>query len=263
MQQGNKKRSNAFNRLPSCYYSLKRYWLSEFYPRVCRIIRKYCHNRLDPFNLCPSTIIFWYFIPPYRAIGISILDLQRITVLGRQQVEPNGTIFLLFRISELKPPIPLTLLIMFASLGLVLTDGANKIVQAVRSEYENIIPTDESVTPSLNPFNLTPRMSIYFPIIDDHTSIGFLTIDLRHVEISIKQSLEPNGNIKSLIRFIDLYEPFPLQIGIMFLTVGLFLCGIIYSFILSQNQELLDELRADYNRKVSAGGVCPLRGEIP
>lgn len=79
----------------------------------------------------------------------------------------------------------MTLLIMFASLGLVLTDGANKVVQAVRSEYENIVPRDESVTPSFNPFHLTPRMSIYFPILDDHASIGFLTIDLRHVEISI------------------------------------------------------------------------------
>ncbi|WP_242831364.1 hypothetical protein [Desulfitobacterium dehalogenans] len=149
----------------------------------------------------------------------------------------------MFKILELNSPIPLTLLIMFASLGLVLTDGANKIVQAVRSEYENIVPTDESVTPSLNPFNLTPRMSIYFPIIDDHTSIGFLTIDLRHIEFSIKQSLEPNENIKSLIRFIDIYAPFPLQLGIMFLSVGLFLCGIIFKFILSLNQELLDEIR--------------------
>lgn len=243
MQQGNKKTSKSFNRLPSCYYSLKRYWLSEFYPRLCRMIRKYSHNRLDPFNLCPHTIIFWYFIPPYRAIGISIFGLQKVAVFGRQQIEPNQTIYLMFKILELKPPIPLTLLIMFASLGLVLTDGANKIVQAVRSEYENIVPTDESVTPSLNPFSLTPRMSIYFPVLDDLTSIGFLTIDLRHLEISIKQSLEPNNNIRSLIRFIDIYTPFPLQIGIMLLSVGLFLCGIIFRFILSLNQELLDEIK--------------------
>ncbi|HHY28256.1 MAG TPA: hypothetical protein GX523_16240 [Desulfitobacterium dehalogenans] len=233
----------SVNRFPNCYYFPKRYWQSEFHSRLCRITRKYFHNRLDPLNLCPRTILFWFFIPPYRAIGISILDLQRIAVYGRQQIEPNQTIYLMFKILELNSPIPLTLLIMFASLGLVLTDGANKIVQAVRSEYENIVPTDESVTPSLNPFNLTPRMSIYFPIIDDHTSIGFLTIDLRHIEFSIKQSLEPNENIKSLIRFIDIYAPFPLQIGIMFLSVGLFLCGIIFKFILSLNQELLDEIR--------------------
>lgn len=238
-----KKTNKSADRLPSCYYFLKRYWLSELHPRLYRIIRKYSNNRLDPFNLCPRTLLFWYFIPPYRAIGISILGLQEIAVYVRQQIEPNQTIYLMFRILELRPPIPLTLLIMFASLGLVLTDGANKVVQAVRSEYENIVPRDESVTPSFNPFHLTPRMSIYFPILDDHTSIGFLTIDLRHVEISIKQSLEPNENIKSLIRFIDIYAPFPLQIGIMLLSVGLFLCGIIFRFILNLDQELLDEIR--------------------
>jgi hypothetical protein len=248
MQQGKNKPYQFVNRLPSCYYLLKRNWLSEFYPSLCRKIRKYSNNPLDPFNLCPRTILFWYFIPPYRAIGISILGLQEIAVYGRQQIEPNETIYLMFKILELKPPIPLTLLIMFASLGLVITDGANKIVQAVRSEYENIVPKDEPVAPSFNPFNLTPRMSIYFPILDDHTSIGFLTIDLRHVEISIKQSLEPNDNIKSLIRFIDLYSPFPLQIGIMLLSVSLFLCGIIFRFSLSLNRELLDEIKHSLNR---------------
>lgn len=243
MQQGNNIPYRTFQRLPSCYYYLKQYWMNEFYPRLIHKMRKYSSNRLDPFNLCPRAMLFWYFIPPYRAIGISIIDLQRIAIYWRQQVEPNQTLFLMFKLLEFKSPIPLTLLVMFASLGLVITDGANKVVRAVRSEYENVVQEDESVIPSLDPFHLTPRMSIYYPILDDHTSIGFLTIDLRHAEISIKQSLEPNENIKSLIRFVDVYSPFPIQLGIMFLSVGLFLAGIIYKFILNLNSELIDDAK--------------------
>ena len=243
MQQGGKKPSQFLNRLPNCYYTLKQYWISGLYPIISNKVQKCSNNRLDPFRLCPRSILFWYFIPPYRAIGISIRGLQEIAIYGRQQIEPNQTIYLMFKILDLKPPFPLTLLIMFSSLGLVISDGANKVIQAIRSEYENVLPKDESVTPSLNPFNLTPRMSIFFPIIDDHTSIGFLTIDLRHLEFSIEQSLEPNDNVKSLIRFIDLYNPFPLQVGIMFLAVGLFLCGIIYKFSLSLNKEFFNEIR--------------------
>lgn len=82
----------------------------------------------------------------------------------------------------------------------------------------------------LDPFNLTPRMSIYYPVYDDHTSLGFLTIDFRHVEISVKQSLEPSETILSLIRFLDVYAPFPLQVAVMLLSIGLFITGEIYKF---------------------------------
>ncbi|OCZ49860.1 hypothetical protein [Dehalobacter sp. TeCB1] len=242
MQQ-KKRPENLRYVLPNCYYCLKRYWLGQIYPMFCNKIRKYSKNRLDPFNLCPNTLIVWFFIPPYRAIGIAFHGLQDISVFIRQQMEPNQTIFLMFKILELRPPFPLTLLTIFVSLGLVFTDGANKIVRAVRSEYENIKPRDETVMPYPDPFSLTPRMSIYYPVLDDRTSIGFLTIDFRHFELSIKQALEPNNNIRSLIRFVDIYSPFPLQLGFMLVSIGLFLCGIIYRFCQSQKQELLEEIK--------------------
>jgi hypothetical protein len=136
-------------------------------------------KRLDTFNLCPPSIIFWYPIPPYTAVGISVQSLNLIAVYWRQQIEPNETIFLGFKIIELRPPVPLTVL------------------------------------------------TVFFSIYDNHTALGFLDIDFKIVQFSIKQSLEPNENIVSLIRFLDIVPPFPLQVATMFLALGLFFNGII------------------------------------
>jgi len=175
-------------------------------------------------------------IPPYNAIGITILALDQVVVYWRQQIEPNETVFVSFKILEFNTPFPLTLLVMFAALGLVITDASNNIIEATRSEYKGCleksltVEQNQTFVKSFDPFKLTPRMSIYFPVLDNHTTIGFLTIDFQHVELSIKQSLEPNETIVSLFRFLDLSAPFPLQVAVMILSVGLFMTGKIYQF---------------------------------
>lgn len=217
--------------------------------------RKWFASKFNPFKLCPDTVIFWFFVRPYRAIGLAMRDLQNVQIFWRQQMEPNETIYLQFKVLEIKTPYSLNLLAAFASLALVIVDAAYRVFEVFEEQkdqkqriqdlessnlsYEPIdleeIITHEvindhsrSQNSQLNPFNLTPRMSIYFPVYDHHTSIGFLTIDFRHVELSIKQSLEPNDNIVSLIRFLDLFSPFPLQIAVMVLSFGLFMNGAIY-----------------------------------
>ena len=195
------------------------YRIKPFYAKIV----KYFKNRLDPLHLCPNSIVFWFFIPPYTAIGVTVYSLNEISVYLRQQVEPNETVYLLFRILDLRPPKPLTLLTLFFSIGLVITDAFYRVIEVLDTNHE----FSQGHVNWLNPFNLTTRMSVFFPVYDNHTSIGFLTIDFRHVEISVKQSLEPNDNILSLIRFLDLYSVFPLQVATMFLSIGLFLTGLI------------------------------------
>jgi hypothetical protein len=182
-------------------------------------------QKLNPFNLCPQSTVFWFHVPPYRAIGIGILGLKEIAIYIRQQVEPNETMFLMFKIIDFRCPAPLTLMTLFSSLALVIIDGALRLIETIRSQYEND-PNEAEIL--FYSFNLTPRMSIFFPVYDNHTAIGFLTIDFRHLLFSVKQSIEPNGNISSIIRFLDLYAPFPLQIGVMSLAMGLFINGLIY-----------------------------------
>ena len=195
------------------------YRIKPFYAKIV----KYFKNRLDPLHLCPDSITFWFFIPPYTAIGISVLGLNKISIYLRQQVEPNETIYLFFKMFDLRPPIPLTILTLFISIGFVITDAFYRVIEVFDENNELI---REHIR-WLNPFNLTSRMSVFFPVYDNHTSIGFLTIDFRHIEISLRQSLEPNDNIYSLIRFLDIYSVFPLQVASMFLAIGLFLTGII------------------------------------
>jgi len=138
---------------------------------------------------------------------------------------------------------------MFAAFSLVIADSSYRIIEATRVIYEDKLkkiedvnseqeiqetvsePKNQTLVKSLDPFMLTPRMSIYFPVYENHTSIGFHAIDFQHVEFSMKQSLEPNETITSRIRFLDLYTPFPLQVAVMLLSVGLFLTGKIYEFV--------------------------------
>lgn len=230
---------------PILFQSLfdKRRGIKKLYPLMLKQTRKQFTHKLNPFNLCPRSIFFWFLIPPYSGIGISILGLNQVVVSWRQQIEPNETVFIAFKILELKTPFPLTILVMFAALGLVITDSSYRIIESIRTNYEEQLRKIEDSTEgfsgsvinqisdkSLDPFMLTPRMSIYFPIKDNHTSIGFLTIDFRHVELSLKQSLEPNETVISLIRFLDLYTPFPLQVTALLLAVGLFITGKIYEY---------------------------------
>ncbi|MGC7871958.1 hypothetical protein ACPUYX_10570 [Desulfosporosinus sp. SYSU MS00001] len=237
--------------------------------------RKWFAGKLNPFRLCTDTVMFWFFVRPYCAIGLAIRDLRIVQIFWRQQMEPNETIYLLFKIIEMRLPYSLTLLTTYASLAFVIIDAAFRVFEVIGGQngqrqrkmdmaasnlsYEPIelekVIREELATESrcsqrgqLNPFSLTPRMSIYFPVYDHHTSIGFLTIDFRHVELSIKQSLEPNDNVVSLIRFLDLYTPFPLQIAVMILSFGLFLNGAIYKFEQAKCEQLIRDNQNQFNQ---------------
>jgi hypothetical protein len=226
----------------------------KYYSLLLRQGQKWFASKSNPFRLCPDTVVFWFFVRPYCAIGLAIRDLQNVQIFWRQQMEPNETIYLLFKVIEIRTPYSLTLLATYASFALVIIDAAHRVFEVIGgqneqkqtimdmdtnnlsyepNELEEIIKQEvinehsSSWSSQLDPFSLTPRMSIYFPVYDHHTSIGFLNIDFRHVELSIKQSLEPNDNIVSLIRFLDLYSPFPLQVAVMILAFGLFLNGAI------------------------------------
>ncbi|WP_242966891.1 hypothetical protein [Desulfosporosinus sp. FKA] len=131
-----------------------------------------------------------------------------------------------FMMIELKPPYSMTLLATYASLALVIIDAANRVFEVfagqnnqkqmitdIDSSNLSLEPTElkeiikqevvkehsYSRSSRLEPFSLTPRMSIYYPVYDHHTSVGFLTIDFRHVELSVKQSLSPTGCFERIV----------------------------------------------------------------
>ena len=239
------KKPRLLFRFPQWYDFLQRYWLPEFYPILSEAVRKSKIKQFDPFSLCPKTIMFWFLIPPYRAIGISIEGLQEISIYGRQQIEPNELIYVLFRILHFKTPIPLTLLTLFTSLGYAMIGAGNKLIQALRSKYETIVPSDESVTPSLDLFSMYPRLSIYYPVINGSLSLGFLAIDEQHAMVSVKQSLEPNKNIFSIVRFLDFYGPYTIMNLIVMLSIALFFCGIIAKYNQKLRQDIINEIIND------------------
>lgn len=242
----------------------------RFRPLIQEQMRKWHLNKLNPFNLCPSSLAYWLLIPPFGAIGISILGLKGVAVSWRQQIEPNETIYLMFKIQELELPMPLTMLIAFSLLGLSIADSVNTLLQTVREEVviemdkvdgaidrlsSSVVDLNEKVKEAIteeehqalvkriDTFRLAPKLSIFFPAYDNHTSIGFLTIDFAHTVFSIKQSLEPNECIQSIIRFMDFHSPFPLQVGVIALSVGLFFTGNIYKYGQSNREEVLSEIK--------------------
>lgn len=209
----------------------------NFYPLIWENTRKWFSKRLNPFNLCPNSLTYWFIVPPYTAIGIVISDLNTISIIWRQQIDPNETSYLTFKVLEIRPPFPLTLLILFSAFGITIADAAYRVLEAVQTEqtYEfkrveesldglsnSNIDLKEAIEQTiteekkrtllnlLDPFRLTPRLSVFFPI-NQYTSMGFLTIDFRHIEYSVAQSMDPNGNIECIFRFLDIYSPFPLQ----------------------------------------------------
>lgn len=260
-----------------CWYQRspeqQRFIYEKYYPLILQNVRKWYTRKLNPFNLCPRTIMIWLLIRPYNAIGINLIGLRKIAIFWRQQMEPNETIFLLFRVIDLHIPFPLMLLITFGSLGLVITDGANRLLKAAQMQFEETITkirkdvdgladtldelqesldnlininTEEDHKKTINrldPFNLTTRMSVYLPIYNYQTTLGILLMDFRHLEISIKQSLEPNETLFSLIRFIDVYSPFPLPIMVMLLLVGLFFVGKIQDLNHAEREEIISKVK--------------------
>lgn len=242
----------------------------KYYPLILQYVRKWYAQNLNPFKLCPRTIMIWLLIRPYNAIGISLFSLNEIAIYWRQQMEPNETVFLLLKIMDLHVPFPLMLLITFGTIGLVVTDGANRLVTAAQTQFAESLASLKEKLDSLgdapedpraymettmadeerkqaqnwlDPFNLTPRMSVYFPIYNYHTTLGILLMDFRHLEISLKQSLEPNETLVSLIRVIDVYSPFPLPIMVMLLSIGLFMMGKIHDANRTLREEILNEVK--------------------
>lgn len=227
--------SRFFFRPPILLHSFfKERWPGDSSPHIPTQIKQLWSDSINPFNLCPRSLVFWFLILPYSAVGVAVLSLHHVVFYWRQQLEPNETIYVMHKISELRVPFPLTLFTLFSALGLVLTGSTYTIYETLRNLSAADSTNSTKSSSFINPFNLTPRMSIYFPIYENHTTMGFLDIDFRHAEISIKQSLEPNDGVLSLIRFLDLYAPFPIMTGLMILSVGLFITGIIYE----NNQEL-------------------------
>lgn len=208
--------------------------LHNYPPLILTQIKRFV-SQINPFKLCPFSIYFWFLIEPYNAIGVSIMSLKEVRLFWRQQMEPNETVYLMFNLLSLRLPFPLTMLVLFSASGLVILDGINKLFQSSESNPSN----EPERTKELSPTNLLPKMSIYFPVINGFTSIGFLTIDFRHIEMSVKQVLEPNETIFSLIRFIDLYSPYPMQLAVMVLAMGLFLTGHISNLIQEKVSNIL------------------------
>lgn len=247
----------------------------KFNPGMLDRMRKWFAAKLNPFNLCPGSVTFWFIVPPYSAIGLMVTDLRNINVYWRQQIEPNETTYLMNQIFSFRLPLALTLLVLFASFGLTITDAAYRLIQAVRTEYENenkkiretidglasslakqqeeikkieTASQQQALAQALDPFRLTPRMSVFFSVYDTHTLLGFLTIDFGHIEFSLAQALEPNDTIYSIFRFLDLYSPFPLQIASMILSFGLFILGSVYKYGLAAREEVIDEVNRAFKR---------------
>ena len=234
------------------------HYIPQFPSYLNSPINQYWVNKkFNPFNLCPSSITFWFPITKFVFIGMTVSSFQRIIITIRQQIEPNRTIFINIRIVQLKIPFPLTLLTMFSSLGLWVNGAVNKLLEnattqlmneqeerlnnleeKIQSLFTDIAPELSLLTPdvqekareTLNPFNLSPSMTVTFPIYKTHTSLNVSFMDFQRIAISNRQFLEPQDIIYTLIRFIELKVPFPLTILAVFLSIGLFINGSINEF---------------------------------
>ncbi len=248
----------------------RRHVYDKYYPLILKHVRKWYAGKLNPFNLTPRTIMIWLLIRPNNAIGVSLIGLQKIAIYWRQQLEPNETVFLLIKLIDLRVPFPLMLLIAFGSIGLIVTDGANRLVKAAQTQFEEVInniqakldglsdtPADllqsianmaaseerQQAVKLFDPFNLTTRMSVYLPIYNYQTTLGILLMDFRRLEFSIKQALEPNETFLSIIRIFDICAPFPLPIMVILLSVGLFFVGKIQDLIQAAREDIINDVK--------------------
>jgi len=262
--------------LQSCFNSpINQYWVNgKFKGILTEQQRIMIAKNLNPFNICPSSVTFWFPITKFVSLGVTVSSLQRIIITIRQQIEPHRTIFLSFRILQLKIPFPLTLLTMFSSLGLWVNGAVNKLLEnattqllneqeerlnyleeKIQSLFPDIAPEpftlppapdvqeQEKVWETLNPFNLSPSMTLNFPIYKTHTSLNLSFMDLQRIAISNRQFLEPQDIIYTLIRFIELRTPFPLTILALFLSLGLFINGSINEFEQGTRNGIMNEVK--------------------
>ena len=258
-------------------------WVKEKFNRILgEQQRKFIANNLNPFNMCPISMTFWFPITQNTKVGVPVSNLERIGITIRQRLLPNDLIHLAIRIIRLRIPFPLTLLIMFSSLGLWINGAVNKLIdnattQLINEQEELLInleekiellypeivtdpsqlPTDvlekvrkalaeennSRIRQALNPFNLCPVMTFYFPIYKTHTAIGIGFMDFQRLSISIRQFMEPQDVIYTTIRFIELKVPFPLSIFALFLTLGLFLNGGVNEFGQGTRDEIMNEVK--------------------
>lgn len=170
---------------PSCFNSpINQCWDNEKLKGILtEQQRKFIVKNLNPFNICPRSVTFWFPITKFVSVGVTVSSLQRIIINIRQQIEPNRTIFLSIRIIQLNIPFPLTLLTMFSSFGLWANGAVNNLLEnattqlmneqeerlnnleeKIQSLFQDIAPepsllpleVQEIAREFLNPFNLSP-----------------------------------------------------------------------------------------------------------
>jgi len=259
-------------------------WVQEKFNRILsEQQRKFIAKNLNPFNSCPGSVTFWFPIIQYVYIGVTVSSFKKILIVIRQQIEPNEIISLNMTILRFQLPYPLTLLMIFSSLGLWVNGAVNKIIENAITQLMNdqekhlsnleeridslcqdiplddpsLLPPDvqekavealaeennRRIRQALNPFNLNPRMTVSLPIFGAHTRINLGFTDFQRIAISIKQFLEPQDVIYTLIRFIELKVPFPLTILALFLSIGLFINGSVNEFEQGTRNGIMNEVK--------------------
>lgn len=256
---------------PSYFNSpINQYWVNEKFKGIlAEQQRKFIVKNLNPFNICPSSVTFWFPITKFVFVGVTVSSFKKILIVVRQPIEPNETISLIITILQLQLPYPLTLLTMFSSLGLWVNGAVNNLLEnattqlmneqeeslnnleeKIESLFPDITPDPSLLLPevqqktweALNPFNLNPRLTVTFPIFGTHTRINLGFMDFQRVAISIKQFLEPQDVIYTLIRSIELKVPFPLSILALFLSIGLFINGSVNEFEQGTRNGIMNEV---------------------
>lgn len=261
----------------------------KYYKILAEQRRKFIAKILNPFNLSPNSVNFWFAITQYTSIGVIPQNLERISIALRQQIEPNDTTHIRIHILQLNLPFPLTLLTIFLALGLFMNGAINQLIdnsttQIMNQQEERLsnleeeldslsseVPKDPTQIPpevqnkilesiaqekkrqilqAINPFKLCPRVTLYFPVLEKHVAIGVNFMDLQQMSISIRQSLEPSDIITSSIRIIELKVPFTLAILSLFLSVGLFLNGSVNEFEGQTREGIVNRVKQIYEKHV-------------
>lgn len=235
--------------------------------------RKFYAKILNPFNLYPLSVTFWFPVIPSLAIGVSVTSLREVDIYIRQAMDPTfANIFSAFIILEFHVPFSLALLTLASCLGLYFTGKINKLLETLKNQLipeqeerfqaseeeldlegkrlETIAEEkDKSIIEALNPFKLAPAsMSIFFPVFLDHTAIGIVFHDLDYLGISVLQAIEPNDKIYSIFRFIHAQVPFTLTLLILFFAINLFLSGEVNKVEQEAREEAINKVKERINQ---------------
>lgn len=274
---------------------LEQQYLEKIKHALAEQKRKIYAKILNPFNLSPISVAFWFPVVPSLAIGVVVTSLQEIDIYIRQAMEPTFVnIFSAFDILEFHVPSAFALLTLASCLGLFLTSKTNKLIETATNQLiaeqeerlktleeeldlissevnldngislDNEVSLDKienkmldtaveekprSILAVLNPFNLAPiSMSIFFPVILDHTALGLVFHDIDYLAFAILQAVEPNDKIYSIFRFIHAQVPFALSFLAMFLAICLFLSGEINKAEQEAGKEIMNKIRESINQ---------------